>query len=241
MKQSKKRWRSAWIVAMAVVVLAAGRYLAIPRAAPVASARATAVSTPRAPRPSLAAASHASARGAEPGPAERALDLSALRKSLSGRSDADAQVRRIVALARFRDRMAAYASSGQAMPEAERAQTARRLLAELPEHVARNEILPVQAQVMTAALLVDAEPDPAARAAQIEATRAQWDAYARQTVGPSPALDPRAQAYTRQGSDIVAQIQSVTADPEQQQVLIAQRLQALRVQLFDHASLPVTH
>jgi hypothetical protein len=39
----------------------------------------------------------------------------------------------------------------------------------------------------------------------------------------------------------VAQVQSSTPDPVQQQAIIAQRLQALRVQLFDHASSPDTH
>lgn len=241
MKHSKMRWRGTWGVAMAVVVFAAWRYLPTLQATPAESIGLTALSASQGQRPTPALLPASATRAAEPGPAERALDVSALRATLAGQPDADAQVRRIVALARFRDQIAAYASGGEAMPAAERAQTARQLLAALPEHVARNEVLPVQAQAMTAALLVDAEPDPAAREAKTEAARAQWDAYARQTVGPSPAQDPPALAYARQSKDIVAQVQSSTPDPQQQQTLIAQRLQALRVQLFDHASSPDTH
>jgi phospholipase C accessory protein PlcR len=231
-------------VALAVVVFAAWRYLPTLQAISAESIEPTAssiASASQGQRPAQASRPASAMRAGEPGPAERALDVSALRATLAGQPDADGQVRRIVALARFRDRIAAYASGGEAMPAAERAQTARQLLAELPEHVASNEILPVQAQAMTAALLIDAEPDPAARDAKAEAARAQWDAYARQTVGPSPAQDPRALAYARQSKDIVAQVQSSTPDPQEQQTLIAQRLQALRVQLFDHASSPDTH
>lgn len=241
MKHSKKLSRGAWGVAIALVIFAAWRYLPVWRAVPAVSNEPTASSAPQGPRLSEVSRSESAPRTAEPGRAERALDVPALRATLAGQPDADAQVRRIVALARFRDQIAAYASGGEAMPAAERAQTARQLLAELPEHVARNEILPVQAQAMTASLLIDAEPDPAARAAKTEAARAQWDAYARQTVGPSPAQDPRALAYAQQSKDIVAQVQSSIPDPPQQQTLIAQRLQALRVQLFDHASSPDTH
>jgi len=240
-KNSKRLWRGAWGVAVAVVVFAAWRYLPTLPAVPAESIRSTAASASPGPRPSDASVPASAAPAIEPGPAERALDVSALRATLAGQPDTDAQVRRIVALARFRDQIAAYASSGQAVPDVERARRARELLAELPEHVAHNEILPVQAQAITAALLNDAEPDPATRAAKIEDARAQWDAYARQTVGPSPARDPRALAYAQQSKNIVAQVQSSTPDPAQQQAIIAQRLQALRVQLFDRASSPDTH
>lgn len=241
MKNSKRLWRAVWGIAIALVVLAGWGYLAAPRGVPAKPMASAAASPPKAQRQSRRSLPVPPPGAAQPGPAERALDVAALRATLAGQPDADVQVRRVVALARFRDQIAAYASSGEAMPAAERAQTARQLLAELPEHVARNEILPVQAQAMTATLLIDAEPDSTAREAKIEAARAQWDAYARQTIGPSPAQDPRALAYAQQSKDIVAQVQSSTPDPQQQQALIAQRLQALRVQLFDHASSPDTH
>ncbi len=170
------------------------------------------------------------------GPAERRLDLVALRKSLEGRDDAQAQVQRIVAFARFRDRIAAYGEGRNSMPAEERARLAREILAELPEHVARNEIVPVQAEALSAALLADATSDSRTRDAAIQSMRQQWDAYAGRTVGPSPASDPRYLAYARQSRDIVAQVQASVPDPDQQQAVIAQRLQALRVQLFDQAS-----
>jgi len=242
-KNSTRLWRAVSAVAIAAVVFAGWRYLSVAQAVPPEAIASSVSSASKEHRPSQAPLSAPAPPpgAAQPGPAERAIDISALRSSLAGQADADAQVRRVVALARFRDQIAAYAGSGQAMDEAARAQRARELLAELPEHVARNEILPVQAEAITAALLNDAEPDPAARDAKIEAARAQWDAYARQTVGPSPAQDPRALAYAQQSKNIVAQIQSSIVDPAQQQALIAQRLQALRVQLFDHASSSDTH
>ncbi|VBY86681.1 phospholipase C accessory protein [Burkholderia pseudomallei] len=122
------------------------------------------------------------------------------------------------------------------MPAEERARLAREILAELPEHVARNEIVPVQAEALSAALLADATSDSRTRDAAIQSMRQQWDAYAERTVGPSPASDPRYLAYARQSRDIVAQVQASVPDPDQQQAVIAQRLQALRVQLFDQAS-----
>lgn len=183
----------------------------------------------------------AAAAASSVGSAERSLDVAALREALAGRPDAQAEVQRIVAFARFRDRVAAFGSGREGMSAAERARLAREILAELPEHVARHEIVPVQAQAMTAALLSDAEADPGVRAAQLEASRRQWDAYSRQTVGPSPAEDPRFQTYARQSRDIVQEVQSSVPDPQQQQIVIAQRLKALRVQLFDQAPLPGTH
>jgi hypothetical protein len=69
----------------------------------------------------------------------------------------------------------------------------------------------------------------------------QWNAYAKRTVGPSPAKDPRYEAYVRQSRAIFQEVQATIADPAQQQLIIAQRLQALRVELFDHESSPDTH
>ena len=94
----------------------------------------------------------------------------------------------------------------------------------------------MQAEALSAALLTDTEVDPATRSAAIRSMRAQWDAYAQQTVGPSPAQDPRYLAYEQQSRDVVRQVQASVPDPDQQQTVIAQRLQALRVQLFDGAS-----
>ncbi|WP_009980267.1 phospholipase C accessory protein PlcR [Burkholderia pseudomallei] len=218
MKKSKALWRTAWLLAMIGVAVAGWRYVSPSQTAVAQSLKPGAASDERG------------------GPAERRLDLVALRKSLEGRDDAQAQVQRIVAFARFRDRIAAYGEGRNSMPAEERARLAREILAELPEHVARNEIVPVQAEALSAALLADATSDSRTRDAAIQSMRQQWDAYAGRTVGPSPASDPRYLAYARQSRDIVAQVQASVPDPDQQQAVIAQRLQALRVQLFDQAS-----
>ncbi|RDU95150.1 phospholipase C accessory protein PlcR [Trinickia dinghuensis] len=229
-------------MAAAIVVFAVWRCERFSGAATDASAEAS-HGTAMAPTPTRSSLNVAAtpAPAAEPGPQERALDLAALRKALAGRPDAEAEEHRIVAFARFRDLVTAYGNGREQMPAAERMRLARQILSELPEHVARNEIVPVQAQAMTAALLTDAEPDPLTRSADLAASRRQWDAYANQTVGPSPAQDPRYQAYAQQSRAIFQEVQAAMPDSAEQQVVIAQRLQALRVQLFDHASSPDTH
>ncbi|WP_088504406.1 phospholipase C accessory protein PlcR [Burkholderia ubonensis] len=223
-------WRRAGAVAAIAAAVAIWRYES---PTPAAASPATSGAVANAAR---AAADTPAPTTVAPGPAERRLDLDALRRSLAGRPDADAELQRIVAFARFRDAIAAYGNGRDRLPPAERAALARRILDELPEHVARNEIVPVQAEALSVALLTDANADPATRGAAIQSMRQQWDAYARQTVGPSPAQDPRYQDYARQSRDIVLQVQASVPDPVQQQAVIAQRLQALRVQLFDGAS-----
>lgn len=232
------RWLRAAIIAGAVVAVAAWRYETESRARTVEAVKSAGASIAQG---ATSARTSTQSPSTSPGPAERALDLAALQRSLASRSDGQAETQRIVDFARFRDRVAAYAQDKDRMPAAERSQTAREILAALPEHVARNEILPVQAQAMTAQLLTDAEPDPVARDAQLEAAQRQWDAYSRRTVGPSPEKDPRFQTYALQSRDIVQQVQSSVPDPRQQQIEIAQRLQALRVRLFDHAFTPDAH
>lgn len=235
MKKPGTLWRSALLCAIAIAVALAAlwRYERDLPADPGASSKRSLTHASQNPSPPDTPTQKLAA---ESGPAERALDLVALRESLGTRADAQAEVGRIVAFARFRDRIAAYGRDRNQMSVSERARAARDMLAALPEHVARNEILPVQAEATAAALLIDAEPDPVARNAQLQAAREQWDAYARRTVGPLPAQDAKALAYARQSRDIVQQIQSTVVDPQQQQMIIAQRLQALRIELFDHAS-----
>ncbi|WP_029227092.1 phospholipase C accessory protein PlcR [Burkholderia ubonensis] len=236
MNKNRIFWRRAGAVAAIAAAVAIWRYesptqaVASPATSGAAANAARAASTDT-PAPTTVA----------PGPAERRLDLDALRRSLAGRPDADAELQRIVAFARFRDEIAAYGNGRDRLPPAERAALARRILDELPEHVARNEIVPIQAEALGVALLTDANADPATRGAAIQSMRQQWDAYARQTVGPSPAQDPRYQDYARQSRDIVLQVQASVPDPVQQQAVIAQRLQALRVQLFDGASSSGAH
>ncbi|AJY30590.1 phospholipase C accessory protein PlcR [Burkholderia thailandensis 34] len=232
MKKSKALWRIALLLAMIGVAVAGWRYVSPSQTAVARPVRSDAVSDAR----GGALADAADETRADAGPSERRLDLAALRKSLAGRDDAQVQLQRIVAFARFRDRIAAYGEGRNSMPAAERARLARQILAELPEHVARNEIVPVQAEALSAALLADATADSDTRGAAIQSMRQQWDAYARQTVGPSPASDPRYLAYARQSRDIVRQVQASGTDADQQQAVIAQRLQALRVQLFDQTS-----
>lgn len=216
MKNNRALWRrTGAIAAIGVTVVAVWRYEAA-TPAQAASSDTTATTTSAQP----GAADTFGTGAAMPGPEERRLDVDALRRSLAPRPDADAEVKRIVAFARFRDEVAAYGDRRNSMPQAERAALARRILDELPDHVARNEIVPVQAEALSAALLTDTEADPATRGAAIRSMRAQWDAYAQQTVGPSPAQDPRYLAYEQQSRDVVRQVQASIPDPDQQLSLI---------------------
>ncbi|WP_175813246.1 phospholipase C accessory protein PlcR [Burkholderia contaminans] len=237
MKKNRALWRrTGAIAAIGVTVVAVWRYEA---ATPAQAASSDTTTTTASAQPGAADTFGTSV--ATPGPEERRLDVDALRRSLAPRPDADAEVKRIVAFARFRDEVAAYGDRRNSMPQPERAALARRILDELPDHVARNEIVPVQAEALSAALLTDTEADPATRGAAIRSMRAQWDAYAQQTVGPSPAQDPRYLSYEQQSRDVVRQVQASIPDPDQQQAVIAQRLQALRTQLFDGASSSGVH
>ncbi|MCA8281698.1 phospholipase C accessory protein PlcR [Burkholderia cepacia] len=234
MKKNRALWRrTGAIAAIGVAVVAIWRYEA------ATPAQAASSGTPLATAGTRSGAADTFGTGTgvvTPGPEERRLDVDALRRSLAGRPDADAEVKRVVAFARFRDEVAAYGDRRNSLPRAERDALARRILDELPDHVARNEIVPVQAEALSAALLTDTEADPATRGAAIRSMRAQWDTYAQRTVGPSPAQDPRYLSYEQQSRDVVRQVQASVPDPDQQQAVIAQRLQALRVQLFDGAS-----
>ncbi|WP_321900197.1 phospholipase C accessory protein PlcR [Burkholderia cepacia] len=234
MKKNRALWRrTGAIAAIGVAVVALWRYEATTPAQAASSGTPVATAGTR----SGAADTFGTGTGTvTPGPEERRLDVDALRRSLAGRPDADAEVKRVVAFARFRDEVAAYGDRRNSLPQAERDALARRILDELPDHVARNEIVPVQAEALSAALLTDTEADPATRGAAIRSMRAQWDTYAQRTVGPSPAQDPRYLSYEQQSRDVVRQVQASIPDPDQQQAVIAQRLQALRVQLFDGAS-----
>jgi len=233
-KKNRALWRrTGAIAAIGVAAVAIWRYEAATPAQAASSGTPVATAGTR----SGAADTFGTDVGAAtPGPEERRLDVDALRRSLAGRPDADAEVKRIVAFARFRDEVAAYGDRRNSLPPTERDALARRILDELPDHVARNEIVPVQAEALSAALLTDTEADPATRGAAIRSMRAQWDTYAQRTVGPSPAQDPRYLSYEQQSRDVVRQVQASIPDPDQQQAVIAQRLQALRVQLFDGAS-----
>lgn len=239
MKTTTTHWRRVLVVAAVMIVAAIWRYEQSSEAAPDTIAHARRGATTAASQAPLAA--ETPTQRPEAGPAERALDLAALRRALSGRSDAEAQVQRVIAFARFRDLVGEYGSGKDRMSAAERMRLARRILSELPEHVASKEILPLQAEAMTATLLNDAEPDPLARSDELAASRRQWDAYAAQTVGPSPAQDARYLAYAQRSRAIFQEVQATIPDSAQQQRVIAQRLQALRVELFDHAASSDTH
>ncbi|QDQ83076.1 phospholipase C accessory protein PlcR [Paraburkholderia megapolitana] len=226
MQKSRLSWSLLAVLLVSGTIAAAWWYSTSSSAAATQPASAAVPTQQAAPSGQTQAASTA-------GPAERRLDIAALRKSLAGRPDAEAEVQRILAFARFQDQVADYGANRKNMSDQDKRILAQQILGELPEHVARNEIVPVQAEALSAALLMDAEPDPATRDAAIQNMQQQWNSYAQQTVGPSPAQDPRFQTYSQQAKQIVDQVQATVRDPDQQQTIIGQRLQTLRTQIYD--------
>ncbi|AMO93099.1 phospholipase C accessory protein PlcR [Collimonas fungivorans] len=182
-----------------------------------------------------------SSRNTVAGPAERSLNVAALRRELAGRADGEAEVNRILSFARFQDQVSAYGENRKSLSDKDRRAEAQNILNALPDHVARKEIMPIQAKAMSIALLQDSEPDLATRNTAIQNVQQQWNDYARQTVGQSPAQDPRHQIYDQQSLQIVQRVQAAVPDAVQQQAVIAQQLQALRSRLYDNAPAAAAH
>ncbi len=158
------------------------------------------------------------------GPLERGLDIDQLKRDLAGSGkDVDAEVDRLVRLARFRDRVAMLAEVLPSLSAEERRQEAYEVLHQLPEHVAKGEILPGQALITTKALLQIGESDPEVRDALTRRLTASLEAYARQVVGPEPVTESRYQGYAQERDRMVGEMRSSIQDPEARQAAIAKR------------------
>ncbi|MGB7193984.1 MAG: phospholipase C accessory protein PlcR [Collimonas pratensis] len=209
---------------------------AVPTTAAKAPEQVSTVSKPVVPAPAVSSPGIATA-----GPAERRLNLVALRQALAGRADGEAEVTRILSFARFQDQVSAYGENRKSLSDKDRRAEAQNILNALPDHVARKEIMPVQAKAMSIALLQDSEPDLATRNAAIQNVQQQWNDYAKLTIGQSPAQDPRHQVYDQESLQIVQRVQAAVPDAAQQQVAIAQQLQTLRSRLYDNAPAAAVH
>jgi len=192
-------------------------------------------STAAAPKPAAAAKAAPVPHHSGPGAAERALNLAALRKALAGNPHADAEFQRILTFARFRDSIDAYAADRPYQTSEQKRVQAQQIVDQLRGFVDQKEILPIEAKEINGFLVQDLEPDQNLRAAETQAVRQQWDSYAQQTIGPSPALDPRHQIYEQESQQVVMDAQSIS-DPDQQQATIEANLKALRIQLYDAPS-----
>lgn len=158
------------------------------------------------------------------GPMERGLDVDQLRRDLadSGKS-VEAEVDRLVKLARFRDRMNVFAEMLPSLSDEERQQESYEVLNQLPEHVANGEILPREALVTTRALLQLGESDPVVRDELMKRMTASLQAYVKQVVGPEPITESRFQNYAQERDRMVSEVQSTVQDPEARQAAMAQR------------------
>lgn len=158
------------------------------------------------------------------GPMERGLDIDQLRSDLatSGKSVED-EVDRLVKLARFRDRMNVLAEVLPTLSDDERRQESYEVLHQLPEHVAKGEILPREALATTRALLQIGEADPVVRDELTKRMTASLQAYVKQVVGPEPITESRFQSYAQERDRMVSEVQSSVQDPEARQAAMAQR------------------
>jgi len=155
---------------------------------------------------------------------ERGLDIDQLRSDLatSGKSVED-EVDRLVKLARFRDRMNVLAEVLPTLSDDERRQESYEVLHQLPEHVAKGEILPREALATTRALLEIGEADPVVRDELTKRMTASLQAYVKQVVGPEPITESRFQSYAQERDRMVSEVQSSVQDPEARQAAMAQR------------------
>ncbi len=158
------------------------------------------------------------------GARERGLDIVQLRRDLSGTGkDVAQEVDRIVALARFRDRINTLAQMLPNLSDEERRDESYAILEQLPRHVANGEILPVEAIASTRALIQIGEPDPTIRDALTKQLTESLQAHARQKVGPAPTTEPRYQSYTQARNQMAGEVQASVQDPDERQRVMARR------------------
>lgn len=158
------------------------------------------------------------------GARERGLDVVQLRRDLAGTGkDVTTEVDRIVALARFRDRMDTFARVLPTLSDEERRDESYAILDQLPQHVANGEILPVEAIASTRALIQIGEPDPVIRDALTKRLTESLQSHARQLLGPEPTSEPRYQSYTQARNQMGSEVQATVQDPEERQRVMAQR------------------
>lgn len=158
------------------------------------------------------------------GARERGLDIVQLRRDLAGTGkDVAQEVDRIVALARFRDRMDTLAHMLPTLSDEERRDESYAILDQLPRHVANGEILPAEAMASTRALIQIGEPDPAIRDALTKQLTESLQSHARQMLGPEPTSEPRYRSYTQARNQMASEVQATVQNPEERQRVMAQR------------------
>lgn len=120
--------------------------------------------------PAWMAAGSGAASGGTPTPAPSSLpdltaeEWAALKEVLKDQPNAEAEIRRLVEFARFQKGFERWQSLREEPGSAQaRAEIASELLRLLPDHVRRQEVIGGEALMLQAALLEDAEPDPARR------------------------------------------------------------------------------
>lgn len=94
-----------------------------------------------------------------------------LNKALAGNTNKDEERNRLVSYLRFQRAVTKWGemTNGPATPE--RVELARQVMQEMPTHVGNGEVNAGEAMMAVTAMAMDLEPDPARRAAWIEAQR----------------------------------------------------------------------
>ena len=211
----------------------------VPHGATTSAATATVTSeaAQRATADTPSASPRSAAPGATPDPSGRlqahppgrltAAQWGTISDRIEPGSGHDGELARIASLLVFQDRVARLRElRDDPSAQDERLRLAREIDAGIELHLARREATGPEAVQLKTAVLLELEPDAAARASQLAAFRQRI-----QDANP-PASDPRVAAYQRQEAAIVADWQSVPASQRDPAVL-ARRLQQLQIAVFD--------
>jgi hypothetical protein len=107
----------------------------------------------------------------------KSIDMAAVSKMLLNRPDKTAELKRMEELGRFLDKSRRYENNHDSMNVSEKKEIALEILSELPLHVLRNEILPMEAEALGKRLIPDAYSDTGTAQIQLERNSAYWNAY----------------------------------------------------------------
>lgn len=163
-------------------------------------------------------------------------EWAALREATQGQPNGQGELQRLVEYARFQKGFERWQNlREQPKTEEQRRELARELLAAVPEHLKRQEMMAGEALLVQTALLEDAEPDPVRRQALQQQARTQIEGMVRDQGDMGAADDAtrarQVQELQRRQAEIIRKCQSQPGGVCDQRALEAE-MQAARVSVF---------
>lgn len=186
--------------------------------------------------PAWLSAGSGAASGASLFPELSNEEWAALREATQGQPNGHGELQRLVEFARFQKGFERWQNlREQPKTEEDRRALARELLAAVPEHLKRQEMMAGEALLVQTALLEDAEPDPARRLALQQQARTQIEGMVRDQGNLGAADDAtrtrQVQELQRRQAEIIRKCQSQPGGVCDQRTLEAE-MQAARVSVF---------